>query len=155
MSEELKPCPFCGGEAYEYISMRLGEEDGIGCTDCGVLLLSMTAKAWNTRTDTQQVEQLRKERDELAAHVNMLRDALTISNTHHGYFGEEPWMTDSTAILALKETPAQSLQQHDNEVIDRVLNEIELVEGINNKIESAIRNLKHVPKDIGGEDVKD
>lgn len=44
MSEELKPCPFCGGEAHmPYYG------DRVECRDCKGSV--MTIDAWNTRVD--------------------------------------------------------------------------------------------------------
>jgi Lar family restriction alleviation protein len=56
---ELKPCPFCGGEAHAYHS-GLFEEDtqtGIGCLNCGANLDEGTEekaiKSWNSRHTTK------------------------------------------------------------------------------------------------------
>lgn len=61
MSEKLKPCPFCGGEAVrmelmDYVTPRLGcWTRHIGCLKCGVIAnFSIAtdcdvAKVWNAR----------------------------------------------------------------------------------------------------------
>ena len=64
-TEELKPCPFCGGEA-EYFSERIYSIplrnvswDGIKCTKCGAAYINTDKtkcpndiyKAWNRRTE--------------------------------------------------------------------------------------------------------
>ena len=67
---ELKPCPFCGGEA-EYLNSETSE--WVECSKCGAkgeIELWGTSgncvyKNWNTRTESTELEQLRKERDEL------------------------------------------------------------------------------------------
>ena len=38
---ELKPCPFCGGEA-DFLTANNGAEVWVICTDCG----AQTAKEW-------------------------------------------------------------------------------------------------------------
>ena len=61
MSDDLKPCPFCGGkaEAINYII-----EGAVRCTDCGVSVARRhdaqgdtgydeAIAAWNTRTKTK------------------------------------------------------------------------------------------------------
>ena len=53
MTNELKPCPFCGGEA-EYGLTMAGEE--VYCTNCGAAMPRTTTKdaaieAWNTRAE--------------------------------------------------------------------------------------------------------
>lgn len=72
---ELKPCPFCGGnaEVYEYESEQtiydadtLGFVDteyctkhGVGCPECGCIIAEKTSKqkaidAWNRRYDNDR-----------------------------------------------------------------------------------------------------
>lgn len=71
---ELKPCPFCGGEVelYEYESDQtiydsdtLGYVDteyrivyGVGCPECGCIIADKTSiqkarEAWNRRTNDE------------------------------------------------------------------------------------------------------
>ena len=49
-SEELKPCPFCGGEATIFPE---GDYHEVTCNDCGVFVDGHTyedaVSAWNTR----------------------------------------------------------------------------------------------------------
>lgn len=59
---ELKPCPFCGGEARKY----KGALDlyGIVCKKCGAKIYGRANKAsatraWNRRTDNEQREAVR------------------------------------------------------------------------------------------------
>lgn len=61
MSEELKPCPFCGGEAkkQEVKTTILGDTYwGIKCTKCncgtvGYLNYNYAIKAWNRRANDE------------------------------------------------------------------------------------------------------
>lgn len=54
---ELKPCPFCGGEAklHEYFEPPDWHECSVGCPACGVTMVvgfydkDATIEAWNTR----------------------------------------------------------------------------------------------------------
>ena len=80
---ELKPCPFCGGEAeLDWGSVidigAFSHQSGwVNCTnqdcDATVEITSIdddknsgyVIKKWNTRTESTELEQLRKERDEL------------------------------------------------------------------------------------------
>ena len=64
MSEELKPCPFCGGEAeiFEYKNKRFVPSIQYrgGCFECGqTVCLENTRedaiKAWNTRANEEQI----------------------------------------------------------------------------------------------------
>jgi len=75
------------------------------------------------RTETQARVKAEQEVGGLKAQVNELRDALKLTNTHRGHFGEEPWISDATALRALSENPAQSLATNnaaiEEEVIER------------------------------------
>ena len=64
MIEELKPCPFCGGEAH--ISLPDDDWDGycVGCDDCNVYMglgfgcglfptLEEATTAWNRRVNDE------------------------------------------------------------------------------------------------------
>lgn len=55
---KLKPCPFCGGEAYTFYDSRLYCEMlcGVACSACGALVYIYPSKSqknaiklWNTR----------------------------------------------------------------------------------------------------------
>lgn len=63
-------------------------------------------------TDNWQLEQLRKERDELKAHINELREHLKCA-------GSSSWWAEKAEELLAK-TPAQSLNDRDMEVAERV-----------------------------------
>lgn len=75
MSEELKPCPFCGGRAKVYKGHSLYADKiptCIFCTKCGaqtlLCRLEQAPKLWNTRTETpmqKRIEELEAERDRL------------------------------------------------------------------------------------------
>ena len=58
MKTELKPCPFCGGQARRYN----GNTDmyGVVCKKCGAKVFgygneASATKAWNRRTNSEQV----------------------------------------------------------------------------------------------------
>jgi hypothetical protein len=66
---ELKPCPFCGGEA----ELEIGEIDLNGsavvdsfqyyCGNCGIFKgefrsIELAEKDWNTRTDSERIKEL-------------------------------------------------------------------------------------------------
>lgn len=63
MKEELKPCPFCGGEA-KILSIKEeceGEFYWIACKECGALipvyyLEKNAVDAWNRRTEPEEFE---------------------------------------------------------------------------------------------------
>ena len=62
---ELKPCPFCGGEAKTHVCAELdnevlkiiyGDKIGVHCGKCGIATLPFTTEAeaidaWNRRTE--------------------------------------------------------------------------------------------------------
>ncbi|MBA0362412.1 Lar family restriction alleviation protein [Stenotrophomonas maltophilia] len=75
---EMKPCPFCGGDASVFRVEGEGEEDGyfVGCdgveTGCNVELhtlvsddLSIVIDSWNQRTDHERIADLEFQRDNL------------------------------------------------------------------------------------------
>ncbi len=58
--DELKPCPFCGGEAETIKSFLYGKVAGytVSCKKCGCELKMYTSKqnaekAWNRRADNE------------------------------------------------------------------------------------------------------
>ncbi len=56
---ELKPCPFCGGEARRYNGNI--DSYGVVCNKCGAKVYGYASKAsatkaWNTRTKESEVE---------------------------------------------------------------------------------------------------
>ena len=62
MSEELKPCPFCGGEAFLY-EQNFADKYVIVCEDCCVKRTSeikeYVIKKWNTRQSDAELERLK------------------------------------------------------------------------------------------------
>lgn len=52
MSNQLKPCPFCGGDAFVFAGM-------VGCNRCGASVSTLgndeAIKAWNRRTGCDSV----------------------------------------------------------------------------------------------------
>lgn len=62
MSEELKPCPFCGGEAVACGSLAHPPMNYVRCVNCGSRSDAMPGikarAAWNTRPDTARCERL-------------------------------------------------------------------------------------------------
>lgn len=74
MSEELKPCPFCGGEAeYHFDKGQTGEVYGwVGCNQCDAMSCHIDVRsmqpeethpidAWNTRADEARIAALEAE----------------------------------------------------------------------------------------------
>lgn len=59
MNKELKPCPFCGGEAFEYYSGSQFEFCEVVCKECGCRSKGKTEaeaiEAWNTRKPIDKV----------------------------------------------------------------------------------------------------
>ena len=54
---ELKPCPFCGGRAYDHIKYCIHshkQRHTVKCTKCNAIMeyrdKKSAVKAWNTRT---------------------------------------------------------------------------------------------------------
>ena len=85
MTDELKPCPFCGGKAE-----MLGEDDGmyqVVCPNCAANIdnyddeKEVAAKKWNKR----------KIEDAQAAEIKRMREALELIAKEKFYFarGEE------------------------------------------------------------------
>jgi len=72
MKQKLKPCPFCGGEAFEAPDKDHEGDNFAMCMACGV---KRVAKHWNTRSDhTAKLEaaeaMIRQLSDELWDEVN-------------------------------------------------------------------------------------
>jgi len=78
MSEELKPCPFCGGSKVQIIDYEF--TDQIECDECGNLV---RPSCWNTRPieDALRAENKRL-REELINVVSI------ITGSQKGFFGE-------------------------------------------------------------------
>lgn len=88
MSDDLKPCPFCGGKASKTPdpSHSTGWEVGCFSGKCDVephvwaVHLETAMMQWNTRADKDRIEQLERERDEyfgLFVHWRKEADDLT------------------------------------------------------------------------------
>ena len=80
MSEELKPCPFCGGQAEveQYGTHR--QSHVIACMDCGGRLETgevneFRNRAWNTRTESA-VDKLQKQFKDMEAHLEAIARSL-------------------------------------------------------------------------------
>ena len=88
MTDKLKPCPFCGGEAKEWVEFESYQDTygcydernlhHCGCTRCGVVFsaywdIDFPIRAWNTR----------KPMDKIVGELEALklRHFLTIANT--------------------------------------------------------------------------
>lgn len=96
MAEELKPCPFCGGEA-ELRSANFyhwGECKQCDATGCDTVSPATACTAWNTRHPAPTEEQV-----EAAARA-MMRfcgiDPNVFVALHGGY---EHWLDDARAAL--------------------------------------------------------
>ena len=104
-TENLAPCPFCGGEAHHTTykhpyMMGDTERHNIECMDCGAEAgygdstggLSWTTKEaaykqWNTRAEPEQVTHLQKENAELRDFLKMVADADSASNEAKAIMG--------------------------------------------------------------------
>lgn len=70
MSKELKPCPFCGCEEQEVKNdVGVGNKMFLVLCNCGAETDYHQSEQgavnhWNTRTESAELEQLRKERDD-------------------------------------------------------------------------------------------
>lgn len=71
---ELKPCPFCGGEAYlvELTPTQYNDQHStyysVGCIDCGIGFYENTedeaTAAWNRRAEPKNKQLSGKQRDD-------------------------------------------------------------------------------------------
>lgn len=84
MSEELKPCPFCGENVWT-IYAGCGEDHSVVCENCEAespiaKSAEDAVKEWNTRPAEDalkaEVERLRAELEELAGYVHRFRETL-------------------------------------------------------------------------------
>ena len=88
MSEDLKPCPFCGGNAKRYYradDSGWENTDWVGCTDgCGASTACYETKAlavtvWNTRIDTDDMaDRIKKLEAKLAKAMKALEEYSSI-----------------------------------------------------------------------------
>ena len=116
MTDELKPCPFCGGEAEYKIAY------GVTCHTCGAKKPSMYAdapEAWNTRTPTPVAPQgapetIRDTAIEEAAETigqflwNMYKSR---DLTSPAAFTSHTWQHGMEVIRKLKDTPLAELEK--------------------------------------------
>lgn len=69
MSDDLKPCPFCGSD---FVLMRWDEDSGhhVACEPCGARVMgggnsiNRATTAWNTRADTKRIAALKAKDEE-------------------------------------------------------------------------------------------
>ena len=78
MSEELRPCPFCGSPAYSYHDNCIdfaGVKCDLGGCVCADILI--TENNWNTRPIedalNKRIAELEEEIDQLTSHSNIER----------------------------------------------------------------------------------
>lgn len=107
---ELKPRPFCGGEAARYESENFSDRYRVNCMDCGSEAtdeeLWLCDKRWYTRHEEQRLAEsltkavdvgfkfnstIRNELDTAKAEIAELRDALLLADSwldiEYGYAG--------------------------------------------------------------------
>ena len=89
MTDKLKPCPFCGGEAFEYYSGSQLEFCEVVCKECGCRSKRKTEEeaiaSWNNRRPMDRIaEQLKnascyiEDGDGHAGHVVFTDKAIAI-----------------------------------------------------------------------------
>jgi Lar family restriction alleviation protein len=69
MSDDLKPCPFCGVVPLPVNTIG----SYVFCGECGAdgpVHLTEAIAAWNTRADVKRIEQLERENAEMAAAIS-------------------------------------------------------------------------------------
>ncbi len=85
MSEELKPCPFCGGEAEEF------HENRIGCSNVSPKQVLLGKEEWNTRP----IE------DALRSQLAVAKE--TLSRISEGRTNDNPhWMIAQNALAEIE-----------------------------------------------------
>jgi len=114
MSEELKPCPFCGSKAEVYPDGDM-EGHSIMCSNFGGLEFAghssrcpmgtfgyatqeEAESAWNRRADSDEITQLRAEVATLAEQNQKMREALD-NFVDHGYSSEQA--KETSLLLSL------------------------------------------------------
>lgn len=91
MSDELKPCPFCGGDVKYNFNIEL-EPDGIYCLHCHVMLkfpkvisrncenmgvaMEKMAEVWNRRAEKKINELTNEEIEVVRTHMNAFKENL-------------------------------------------------------------------------------
>jgi hypothetical protein len=84
MTDNLKPCPFCGGvaEAWDYGIDRFNHEYRVGCASCYIaevieLSADQAASLWNTRPDHLAEKEAKKYKEALRELVGDVEQLLT------------------------------------------------------------------------------
>ena len=109
-------------------------------------------ETFNTRHDTQELEQLNQERDELAAHIEyMLMHFLYLRDSAHPVDAQRiDDVLESTPSTSLKHLTDKA-REHDNEVIDKCAAVLDLFDWDEQvwpgQVDSAIRALKEKDND--------
>jgi len=108
--EELKSCPFCGGEAE---LCRIFGRIGIACKECNVGVRSehicaeaghdSIFTAWNTRADEKQIAQLQAEVKRLEGELAAYRDKRAVDGLNGRMWDAGKHLAAEKKIEALKE----------------------------------------------------
>jgi Lar family restriction alleviation protein len=106
MNEQLKPCPFCGGESQPE-SIHGGQAFYVECTECEVetpaeSTFEKAITAWNRRPEPAQLT------PEMAAAIEVLREADLAYNPHDGQL----WI----GLRSVMATPNPNQPHHDKAV---------------------------------------